>query len=110
MWMARPQFVQVLFNVLFYAANTGKVSGVMALVQCQPLREVWRNSLLWSFPYYKMMSALASLLATIAGQSNWYFAMLALPLLYLLYEFYRELVDRLPQRQTPVKEGLRLVA
>src|SRR5262245_22657612 len=35
----------------FFVLNTGMVSLVLALIEEQPLRKIWRQCYLWSFPY-----------------------------------------------------------
>ncbi len=52
----------------FFVLNTGMVSLVLSLVDGQPLRKVWRQCYLWSFPYYLAGAAIASAI-TISGRT-----------------------------------------
>ncbi len=103
-----PALLLCVSCLLVYAVNTALVSGVLTFLEGRAFAEVWRNSLLWSFPYYTLMSATGGLVALIAAQSNWYCGLLALPALYLLYSFYSELVERFHERHAT--RDLRLVA
>jgi hypothetical protein len=72
----------------YFVVNTILVSGVLSLLQGEPLRQVSRQWYLWSFPYYLVGAALVNLLP-LQGQSvrpeAW---LILLPITYLLHFFY----------------------
>jgi hypothetical protein len=73
----------------FFVLNTGMVSLVLSLVEQQPLRKVWRQCYLWSFPYYLVGAAIASAI-TVSGRAvGWQSSLLILPVMYMIYSYYR---------------------
>jgi len=82
----------------FFVLNTGMVSLVLSLVEAQPLRKIWRQCYLWSFPYYLVGAAIASAI-TISGRSvGWKSSLLILPVMYLIYSYYRLYLVQLTER------------
>ncbi len=95
----------VIAACTFFLSNTLLVSGVLCLVEGQPLKKIWQQCYLWSFPYYLAGCAIAGLV-TVSGRTlGWQPALLLLPLMYLTYTFYRLCLKRvnpdLEQQLTP---------
>ena len=94
--MAPELSVAVRFTAgasVFFLANSGLVSCMLALVSGRPLREVWENSQLLVLPYYIVGAAFAAILAIQSSPSMWLFIAL-LPSLALLYGCMRISVRR----------------
>lgn len=73
---------------LYFVVNTGLVSGVLAMLQDQPLRKTWEQWYEWSLPYYLAGAVLVGLLP-VSGHLPGPEALLVLvPLLYLVHFFY----------------------
>jgi hypothetical protein len=84
----------VMAACTFFLSNTLLVSGVLCLVEGQPLKRIWQHCYLWSFPYYLAGCAIAGLV-TVSGRTlGWQPALLILPLMYLTYTFYRLCLKR----------------
>jgi hypothetical protein len=73
----------------YFVVNTGMVSLVLSLIEEKPLIKVWRQCYLWSFPYYLVGAAIAGAIAFSSRTVGWKQSLLMLPLMYLVYLFYR---------------------
>ena len=80
--------------VFYFAADTLLISGVLSLVQNKSLFAVWQQCYLWSFPYYLVGAAIAALAVETERALGWVMSLLILPLMYLVYVFYRICVGR----------------
>lgn len=72
----------------YFLANTFPVAAVIALTEGKSFVQVWRNSYLWSFPYYIMGAASAGLFDVARRYLGWQTTMLGLPVIYLIYRSY----------------------
>ena len=79
----------------YFTADTMLVSGVLALIQDKSLFAVWQQCYLWSFPYYLVGAAIAGLTIETNRALGWEMSLLILPVMYLVYVFYRICVGRL---------------
>ncbi|HTQ57714.1 MAG TPA: hypothetical protein VMI94_24770 [Bryobacteraceae bacterium] len=79
---------------LYFAANSLLVSGVLSLVKRQPLRTVWQQCFLFAFPYYLLGGAIAGLMTVSARDIGWQPSLLMLPVMGLIYFFYRVYLGR----------------
>ena len=73
----------------YFVANTGMVSLVLSLTEEQQFTKVWRQCYLWSFPYYLVGAAIACAITISSRSVGWRPSLLMLPLMYLVYSFYR---------------------
>ena len=78
----------------YFTADTLLVSGVLSLVQGKSLFAVWQQCYLWSFPYYLAGAAIAGLAVSTSRSAGWVMSLLILPVMYLVYVFYRICVER----------------
>jgi Ca2+/Na+ antiporter len=70
------------------------ISGVLCLVEGKPLAKIWQQCFLWTFPYYLVGSAIAGLVSVSNRAVGWEVSLLILPLMYLVYLFYRLYLGR----------------
>jgi len=84
-----------LATFCYFAANTLLVSGVLSLIESKTLLHVWRQCYLWSFPYYAVGALVAGLVVLSTRAVGWRTSLLILPLMYLVYAFYRTCVEHL---------------
>ena len=84
----------VLAACVFFLSNTLLVSGVLCLIEGKPLKNVWEQCYLWSFPYYLVGSAIAGLVTVSSRSIGWEASLLVLPMMYLVYTFYRLYLER----------------
>jgi hypothetical protein len=95
--LARADSLSALLAIaacLFFLSNTLLVSGVLCLIDGQPLKKTWEQCYFWSFPYYLVGSAIAGLVTLSSRAVGWEAALLVLPLMYLVHTFYRLLLER----------------
>lgn len=81
--------------IAYFAANTGLIAGVVAFTEGRNPFRVWRDSYLWSFPYYLVAAPLVALLSGLSRLVGWQTWLLILPLLYAVYRTFRLYVERL---------------
>ena len=79
---------------VYFVANTGLVSGVVALVEQKRFTTVWRECHGWSFPYYVMGAGLAALISISGQTAGWNVSLLIVPAMYLVYTYYRFYVQQ----------------
>lgn len=79
----------VLSACTFFAVNAGLVSLVISLVQSERLERILRQCYLWSFPYYLIGAGIAAAVSSSSHQVGWRTSMFILPLMYLVYRYYR---------------------
>jgi hypothetical protein len=79
----------------YFTADTMLISGVLSLVQGKSLFTVWQQCYLWSFPYYLAGAAIASLVVATNRSAGWAVSLSVLPLMGLVYVFYRICVARM---------------
>ena len=84
----------VLAACVFFVSNTLLISGVLCLIDGKPLKNIWQQCYLWSFPYYLVGSAIAGLVTVSSRTIGWEASLLVLPLMYLVYTFYRLYLER----------------
>jgi putative nucleotidyltransferase with HDIG domain len=81
--------------VTHFACNTGAMSGIIGITENKPVRKVWSESYLWSFPYYLVGAAAAGLVSWLNRQIGWQSSLLVLPPIYLMYRSYRLYLGKL---------------
>ena len=102
--------VAVLIAGLYFAVNTGIVSGVLALLQGKTLAEVTSTWYVWTFPYYLAGAVIVNLTTPGADGIRWEGVMVLMVLLVLLH-FYCGLAEGAPRSQLayggdPVEAGV----
>ena len=96
--LARVDSVPVLLALaacLYFVSNTLLISGVLCLLDKKPLTTIWQQCYLWSFPYYLVGSVIAGLVTMSSRAVGWEASLLVLPLMYLVYLFYRFYLQRM---------------
>jgi uncharacterized membrane protein YdcZ (DUF606 family) len=84
----------LLAALVFFVVNTGLVSGIIALVEQEAFRAVWRNltqNLIW---YYVAGGLLATLIIVANRLGGWQAGLFITPFLYLAHQYYREYMRR----------------
>jgi MASE9 protein len=81
--------VIVLGACVYMALNTGLVSMVISLAEGRSLRELWSSCYEWTFPYFVVGAAVAGLASAAGRGTNFGVALLVVPLMYLVYVYYR---------------------
>lgn len=84
----------VLSGCAFFAVNAGLVSLVISLAEQESLEKILRQCYLWSFPYYVIGAGIAGAVSSSSHQLGWGASMFILPLMYLVYRYYRLCLSR----------------
>ncbi len=79
----------VLSACTFFAVNAGLVSLVISLAEKESLERILRQAYLWSFPYYLIGAGIAGAVSSSTHQVGWKLSLFILPLMYLVYRYYR---------------------
>jgi hypothetical protein len=87
----------VLAACIYFVSNTLLISCVLCLAEGKSLKKVWQQCYLWTFPYYLVGSAIAGLVTVSSRTIGWEPALLLLPVMYLVFIFYRLYVERMTQ-------------
>jgi hypothetical protein len=85
----------------YFTANTMLVSGVMSLVEGKSLFQVWQQCYIWSLPYYLVGTVISWVVISTGRAMGWEASLLILPLVYLVYLFYRMCTQRIVAACTP---------
>lgn len=78
---------------VFFVMNTGMISLVLALLSKSSLLAVWKQCHLWAFPYYLVGAAIAAAVGQSSQTVGWRLSLLALPVMYLIYCYYKLFVS-----------------
>jgi len=80
--------------VVYVVLNTGLVSLVVSLAERSPLRKTWPSCYEWTFPYFLVGSAVASLASAASQGTTWGVMLIVVPVMYCVYVYYRMHVIR----------------
>src|SRR5579864_3987562 len=81
--------------ITHFSCNTSAMSTIIGLTENKPIRKVWNDSYLWSFPYYMVGAATAGLIHFLNAHIGWQSSLLILPPIYLMYRSYRLYLGKL---------------
>src|SRR5579863_2935261 len=81
--------------ITHFGCNTAAMSTIIGLTEDKPVTKVWRDSYLWSFPYYMVGAAAAGLVTFLNKHIGWQSSLLVLPPIYLMYRSYRLYLSKL---------------
>ncbi len=81
--------------ITHFACNTSAMSAIIGLTEDKPISKVWKDSYLWSFPYYMVGAAIAGFVSFLNTHIGWQPSFLVLPPIYLMYRSYRLYLGKL---------------
>ena len=81
--------------ITHFGCNTAAMSTIIGLTEDKPVVKVWKDSYLWSFPYYMVGAAAAGLVNFLNRHIGWQSSLLVLPPIYLMYRSYRLYLGKL---------------
>jgi putative nucleotidyltransferase with HDIG domain len=82
-------------TITYFLCQTSAMAAIIGLTENKPIRKVWQESYLWSFPYYLVGAAIAGLIGFLNRHIGWQASLLALPPIYLMYRSYRLYLGKL---------------
>src|SRR5579859_167423 len=81
--------------ITHFACNTTAMSTIIGLTENKAISKVWKESYLWSFPYYLVGAAIAGFVSFLNRHIGWQPSLLVLPPIYLMYRSYRLYLGKL---------------
>ncbi len=89
---------------VLFALNTFPVAAAIALTEQRSLRQVWRECYFWSFPYYLLGAVVVGAASAINRYIGWQTALLAVPVVYLIYRSYYIYMGRMEDEKKHAEE------
>ena len=83
----------------FFVANTLPAAITLRFARKERLGEIWKKSYFWSFPYYLVAAAMAGVVHMSSTALSLDTALLALPVVYVAYRYYRVQKTQLEEQQ-----------
>jgi len=99
-----PALRLVVTATVFFIMNTFPVAGAIALTERRSLRRVWRDCYIWSFPYYLLGALIAGTASAVNRHFGWQTALLAIPVVYLIYRSYYLYLGRVEDEKKHAEE------
>ncbi len=81
--------------ITHFVFNTIAMSIIIGLTEEKPIRKVWTEIYLWTFPYYMVGAAIAGFVSFIGGRIGWQAALLVLAPIYVMYRSSRLYLGKL---------------
>ncbi|MBE0657809.1 MAG: diguanylate cyclase [Bryobacteraceae bacterium] len=91
-------------SVIFFALNTGLVSGVVALTEAKAIHKIWYECYFWCFPYYLLGALLAVGFRYATDAFGWRSTLLLFPAVYIVYYSYRLYLGKLEAEKDHVQQ------
>jgi diguanylate cyclase (GGDEF)-like protein/putative nucleotidyltransferase with HDIG domain len=99
-----PALRLVVTATVFFLMNTFPVAGAIALTERRTLRSVWRECYIWSFPYYLLGAVVVGVASSLNRHFGWQTALLAIPVVYLIYRSYYLYLGRMEDEKKHAEE------
>ena len=99
-----PALRLLLTATVFFVMNTFPVAAIIALTERKSLRQVWRDCYIWTFPYYLLGAVIAGAASAINREFGWQTALLAVPVVYLIYRSYYLYLGRMEDEKKHAEE------
>ena len=97
-------FTIAIATAVYFLASTWSSAAVVALTESKNLRQVWRESYLWAFPYYLAGGAIATLISICNRRLGLETTVLGLPVVYVIFRFCRLYLGRLEAEKNHAEE------
>ena len=99
-----PALRLMVTATVFFIMNTFPVAGAIALTERRSLRRVWRECYTWSFPYYLLGAIIVGVASAVNHHFGWQTALLAIPVVYLVYRSYYLYLGRMEDEKKHAEE------
>ena len=94
----------VLLGFTYFAATTIPAASLNALTEGQSIRQIWRKSYLWTFPYYLLGAATAGLFELSQRHLGLQTSVLVVPAAFLGYGLCRKYLGRIETEKRHANE------
>jgi signal transduction histidine kinase/CheY-like chemotaxis protein len=102
--------VMAATGIAYFVLNTGAVAVVIALSERKALALLWRDYYFWSFPYYLIGAALASVTIEVSRWMGWQIWVFVAPVMYVVFRTYRVYLDRLEAQKREAQAKAQFLA
>jgi putative nucleotidyltransferase with HDIG domain len=104
-----PRAVTRIFvaAAVYFLVNTVAVAAVIALTEKLSLPSVWKDSYLWSFPYYLLGASMVGVVELLGSIVSMEMVFLALPVAYVAFRSYRLHLESLIEAKNRAEEEKR---
>jgi len=89
---------------VYFLFNTFSISTIIALTESSTVFSVWRNNFYWTAPHYLIGAGVAAFIHLCNRQFGWLYAVLILPVIYLVYTSYQLYLTRLADEKRHVTQ------
>lgn len=86
----------------FLVANTIPVAAILSVTGHNNLFKVWGRMFLLTFPYYLLSAAVTAIMSAAGHYISWQAALLAVPVMYMVYLSYRHYFQAHLQASAPI--------
>ena len=90
--------------ITFFFTNTLQVAAVISLTERKSVRVVWHECYFWSFPYYLLGAAIATVVRATNHLVGWEASLVVLPVVYMIYRSYHLYLERLGAEKRHVED------
>jgi signal transduction histidine kinase/CheY-like chemotaxis protein len=102
--------VMATAGMTYFVLNTGSVAVVMALTGRKRLAPLWRDYYFWSFPYYLIGAAVASVTVALSRWMGWQIWIFVVPVMYIVFRTYRLYLDQLEAQKREAQAKAQFLA
>ena len=88
----------------YYLANSASISGVISLTEHKNFLAVFRESYLWTAPQYLVGATVAAVFSALSYRFGWDWALLIVPVMFVVYGSYRVYLRRLEEERRHSQE------
>ncbi len=88
----------------YYLLNTWSMALVVALTERKNVLLTWKESYLWSLPYYMLGASITGIPILLNKQLDWEALLLVVPVVYVIYQSFRLYLGRIERERTHAQE------
>jgi diguanylate cyclase (GGDEF)-like protein/putative nucleotidyltransferase with HDIG domain len=88
----------------YYLLNTGSMALVVALTEQKNAARTWKESYLWSLPYYLLGGSIAGGVVLLNQQFDWRVTLLVAPMIGVIYQIFRLYLGRIEREKAHAQE------
>jgi diguanylate cyclase (GGDEF)-like protein/putative nucleotidyltransferase with HDIG domain len=94
----------MISSLIYFGVNTAGVAIVVALTEGKALVRTWKECYFWSFPFYLVAGSIVWVVKSLDHRTQWYSALVLLPIIYLIHRSYRIYLDNLEGEKKHIEQ------
>jgi len=91
-------------SMVYFLANTLSIAGAVAVTESRSAHAIWYEYYFWSFPSYLVGGVVAALITMCNRLLGWGVTIVALPVAYVIFRYYRLYLERLESQKLHAEE------